>query len=74
MILLAFLSIFLFFFHKGATSLFLIKANHSVCLLHCVIATEFDYSLNIKHELRSKKIKQFCVIQTFPNNISWFAT
>ena len=45
-----------------------------MCLFHCVIATEIDYriqynrfrvvlhavdSLNVKHELRSKKIKQF---------------
>ena len=50
-----------------------------------MIATEFDYriqynqfrvvlhavdSLNVKHELRSKKIKQFCIMQTFPNGIS----
>ena len=54
-----------------------------------MIATEFDYriqynqfrvvlhavdSLNVKHELRSKKIKQFCIMQTFPNDISRFAT
>ena len=60
-----------------------------VCLFQCVIATEFDYriqynrfrvvlhavdSLNVKHELRSKKIKQFCIKQTFPNDISLFAT
>ena len=30
-------------------------------------------SWNIKHELRSKKIKQFCIMQTFPNDISRFA-
>ena len=45
-----------------------------------MIATEFDYriqynrfrvvlhavdSLNVKNELRSKKIKQFCIMQTF---------
>ena len=61
----------------------------AVCLFHYVIATEFDYriqhnrfgvvlhavdSLNVKHELRSKKVKQFCIMQTFPNDISWFAT
>ena len=49
-----------------------------------MIATEFDYriqynrfrvvlhavdSLNVKHELRSKKMKQFCIMQTFPNDI-----
>ena len=60
-----------------------------MCLFHCVIAAEFDYrihyhrfrvvlhavdSLNVKHELRSKKIKQFCIMQTFPNGISWLAT
>ena len=60
-----------------------------VCLFDCVIATEFNYeiqynrfrvvphavdSLNVKHELRSKKIKQFCIMQTFPNDISLFAT
>ena len=60
-----------------------------VCLFHCVIATEFDYriqynqfrvvlravdSLNVKHELRSKKIKRFCIMQTFPNDISRFTT
>ena len=60
-----------------------------VCLFHYVIATEFDYriqynrflrvvlhavdSLNVKHELRSKKIKQFCIMQTFSNDISRFA-
>ena len=59
------------------------------CLFHCVIATEFDYriqcnrfrlalhavdSLNVKHELRSKKTKQFCIMQAFPNDISRFAT
>ena len=52
----------------------------AVCLFHYVIVTEFDYriqhnrfgvilhavdSLNVKHELRSKKIKQFCIMQTF---------
>ena len=31
-------------------------------------------SLNVKHELRSKKIKQFCTMHTFPNDISRFAT
>ena len=31
-------------------------------------------SLNVKHELRSKKIKQFCIMQTFSNDISRFAT
>ena len=61
----------------------------SVCLFDYVIATEFDYeiqynqfrvvlhavdSLNVKHELRSKKIKQFCIMQTFPNDISLFST
>ena len=58
-----------------------------VCLFHCVIVTELDYriqynrfrvsavdSLNVKHELRSKKIKQFCIMQTFPNDISRFTT
>ena len=60
-----------------------------VCLFHCVIATEFDYriqynrfrvilhavdSLNVKHELRSKKKSPFCILQTFPNDISRFAT
>ena len=73
------------------------KANHCVfelnvlrvCLLHCMIATEFDYriqynrfrvvlhavhSLNVKRELKSEKIKQFCIMQTFPNDISQFAT
>ena len=60
-----------------------------VCLFHCAIATEFDYriqynrfrvvlhavdSLNVKHEVRSKKIKQFCIMQTFPNDISRFGT
>ena len=25
-------------------------------------------SLNVKHELRSKKIKQLCTMQTFPND------
>ena len=58
-------------------------------LFYCLIATEFDYriqynrfrvvrhavdSLNVKHELRSKKIKQFFIMQTFPNDISRFAT
>ena len=53
------------------------------------VATEFDYSiqynrfrvalhavdsLNVKHELRSKKIEQFCIMQTFSNDISRFAT
>ena len=60
-----------------------------VFIFHCVIATEFDYRiqynrfrvvlhavdiLNVKHELRSKKIKQFCIMQTFPNGVSRFAT
>ena len=60
-----------------------------VYVFHCVIATEFDYriqynwfrvelhavdSLNVKHELLSKKIKQFCIMQTFPNDICRFAT
>ena len=31
-------------------------------------------SLNVKHELRWKKIKPFCIMQTFRNDISWFAT
>ena len=31
-------------------------------------------SLNVKHDLRSKKIKLFCIMQTFPDDISWFAT
>ena len=50
-----------------------------------MIANEFDYRiqynrcrvvlhavdcLNLKLELRSKKIKQFCIMQTFPNDIS----
>ena len=58
-----------------------------VCLFHCVIATKFDYriqydwfrvllhavdSLNFKLELRSKKIKQFCIMQTFPRSRSSF--
>ena len=98
MILLAFLSCLLvFFFVKDQNSFLSTKANHcvfelsvpSVCLFHCVIATEIDYriyynrfrvvlhtvdSLDVKHELQSKKIKQFCIMQTFPNNISRFAT
>ena len=98
MILLAVVSCFLvFFLREGPNSFFSIKANHCVfelsvscvCLLHCVIATEFDYriqynpfrvvlhavdSLNVKHESRSKKIKQFCIMQTFPNDVSRFAT
>ena len=60
-----------------------------VCLFHCVIATEFDYriqydqfrvvlqavdSLKVKDELHLKKIKQNCIMQTFPNDISRFAT
>ena len=59
-----------------------------VCLFHCVIATEFDYrtttcsglyckhlivrTLNMNYD--RKKLKQFCVMQTFPNDISRFAT
>ena len=58
-----------------------------VCLFHCVI--EFDYriqynrfrvvlhavdSLNVKNELQSEKIKKFCIMQTFPNDISRFVT
>ena len=33
-------------------------------------------SLNVKHELRSKKVKQylFCVMQIFQSDISRFAT
>ena len=31
-------------------------------------------SLNVKHELRSKNVKSFCILQTFPNDISLFAT
>ena len=38
------------------------------CQLHAVD------SLNVKYELRSKKIKQFCIMLTFPNDISRFAT
>ena len=53
-----------------------------------VIATEFVYrilynrfrvvlhavdSLNVQHELPSNKIKQYCIMQTFPNDISRFA-
>ena len=30
-------------------------------------------SLNVKHELRSKQVRPFCIMQTFPNDISWFA-
>ena len=52
-------------------SMFLIlsTAVSCVCLFHCVIATEFELhpvqstdavdSLNVKHELRSKREKQF---------------
>ena len=29
-------------------------------------------SLKVKHEWRSKKVKQFCIKQTFPNDISCF--
>ena len=59
-----------------------------MCLFHCVIATEFDYrtttcselyckqlivwTLNMNYD--RKKIKQFCVMQTFPNDISRFVT
>ena len=60
-----------------------------MCLFHCVIATEFDYrieynrfrvvlhavdSLNVKHELGLKKIKQLYIVETFANDISRFAT
>ena len=31
-------------------------------------------SLNVKHELRLKKVRTFYIMQTFPNDISWFAT
>ena len=31
-------------------------------------------SLNVKHELRLKKKKQVSIMQTFPNDISRFAT
>ena len=27
-------------------------------------------SLNVTHELRSKKVKPFCIMQTLPNDIS----
>ena len=30
--------------------------------------------LNVKHELRLKKVKPFCIMQTIPNDISWLAT
>ena len=37
--------------------------------------TKFEQrSLNVKHELQSKKLKQFYIMQTFPNDTSWFAT
>ena len=89
MILLAFLSCLLVFFFFVKDDCVLELSVPCVCLFHCVIATEFDYriqynrfrvvlhavdSLNVKHELRSKKIKQFCLMQTFPNDISLFAT
>ena len=30
-------------------------------------------SLNAKNVIRSEKVKELCIMQTFPNNISWFA-
>ena len=45
-----------------------IQYNRFRVVLHAVD------SLNVKHELLSKKIKQFCIMQTFPNDISRFAT
>ena len=89
MILLAFLSCLLVFFFFVKDDCVLELSVPCVCLFHCVIATEFDYriqynrfrvvlhavdSLNVKHELRSKKIKQFCIMQTFPSKMSRFAT
>ena len=40
-----------------------IQYNQFRVVLHAVD------SLNVEHELRSKKIKQFCIMQTFPNGI-----
>ena len=31
-------------------------------------------SLNVKDELQLKKVKPFCIMQTFSKDISWFAT
>ena len=64
--------------------MFLKQSVTCVCLFLGMIGTEFDYtiqynqfrvilhavdSLNVKYELQFKKIKQFCIMQTFPNDI-----
>ena len=33
-----------------------------------------EYRMQVKHELQSKRVKQFCTMQTFPDDIFLFAS
>ena len=61
--------------HKTIAAIDIIKVPYgSMTSWHAVDYQHAVDSLNVKHELQSKKIKQFCIMQTFPNDISQFAT
>ena len=61
--------------HKTIAAIDIIKVPYgSMTSWHAVDYQHAVDSLNVKHELQSKKIKQFSIMQTFPNDVSQFAT
>ena len=56
--------------HKTIAVIDIIKVPYgSMTSWHAVDYQHAVDSLNVKHELQSKKIKQFGIMQTFPNDM-----